>query len=77
MNEYVVTSEGVNTVDFNRIISLNSSAAFLWQKVAGTDFDEKTLVNLLIEEYDVTEEQASGDIKTLIGQLREAGVIDE
>lgn len=77
LKEYIVTSEGTNRVDFNKIISLNSTAAFLWQKVAGTDFNEEALVNLLLEEYEVTMEVAVNDVKNLIDQFREAGILDE
>ena len=30
--EYVVTAEGMQAVDFTKLISLNETAAFLWSK---------------------------------------------
>lgn len=31
--EYVVTAEGMQAVDFTKLISLNETAAFLWRRL--------------------------------------------
>ena len=77
LKEYVVTAEGSGQVNFNKIIALNQTAAFLWEKVSGRDFDESELVRLLLEEYDVTEDVASADVCNLVSKWREAGLIDD
>ena len=38
---YIVVGEG-DTVDFQRVISLNASAAYLWKSVEGREFDADT-----------------------------------
>ena len=73
----MVTAEGSGQVNFNKIIALNQTAAFLWEKVTGRDFNESELVSLLLEEYDVTEDVASADVCNLVLKWREAGLIDD
>jgi len=75
--ESVVIAEGITNIDFNKIISMNESSAFLWEKVSRmADFDEDTLVDLLTEEYEVDRETAAADVHTLIEKWQEAGLIE-
>ena len=74
--EFILVAEGVEAVDFTRMISMNESAAFLWKAVEDKDFDAETLVNLLMEEYDITQEIAKKDVASLLQTWKEAGIID-
>ena len=56
--EFILVAEGLEAVDFSRMISMNESAAFLWKAVEDKDFESETLVNLLMEEYGITQEMA-------------------
>ena len=64
--ENIIVAEGIDNIDFSRIISMNESSAYLWQKVEGKEFDEDELTHLLTEEYEVSEEQARADVKQLM-----------
>jgi len=75
--EYIVTAEGSNLIDFNKILSLNSTAAYLWEKVGNDEFDAKTFQQLLLEKYDVDPETALKDSEAIIESFRKAGVIEE
>jgi hypothetical protein len=75
--ENIIVAEGVENIDFSRIISMNESSAYLWKKVEGQDFTEKDLTNYLTEEYDVDEETAQKDVKTLIAKWLDAGIISK
>ena len=77
LGEHIVAGEGLAQVNFNKIISLNGSAAWLWENVIGKEFTEKDLVDLLLSKYDVTEEVASADVHTFVSNLMEGGVIEE
>ena len=72
--ENIIVAEGVENIDFSRIISMNESSAYLWKKVEGQDFTEKDLTNYLTEEYiGFTSGFIHGDeiiISTIAGQLR-------
>lgn len=76
-NEYILIAEGVETVNFNQMISLNESAAMLWENVDGKDFDTDTLINLLMENYGISLEQAAKDIQPLIQSWKKAGIIED
>lgn len=74
--EHIVTGEGLEQVDFNKLISLNDSAAYLWQEVEGKQFDEEVLASLLMEKYDIPEGQAREDAADLIKSWLGVGIIE-
>lgn len=74
--ENIIVGEGIENIDFSRIISMNESAAYLWSHIKDTDFDEDTLVKLLLDEYEVDEATARADVHTLIQKWLEAGIIE-
>lgn len=74
--ENFIVGEGIENIDFSRIISMNESAAYLWSHIKDTDFDEDTLVNLLLDEYEVDDATARDDVHTLIQKWLEAGIIE-
>ena len=77
-NEYLLIAESVELVNFNAMITLNESAAYLWRNVAEREsFDEQTMVDLLLAEYEVSPEQALEDVRKTIDSWREAKLIVE
>lgn len=74
--EYILVAEGLEAVDFSRMISMNESAAFLWKAVEDKDFESETLVELLLEEYDITRDVAEKDVATLLQTWKEANLIN-
>lgn len=73
--ENIIVAEGVDNIDFSRIISLNESAAYLWKKVQDKDFTAEDLTSLLLDEYDVDEQTATQDAETLLKQWQEAEIV--
>lgn len=76
-NEKVVTTVGFENIDFNKLISLNSTAAFLWEKFVGKEFTVEDLANALTEEYDVDYETAYKDSENLAKSWIENNLVDE
>ena len=76
-DEYIIMYNGTQNVDFNNIISLNSTAAHLWKHVEGMDFNADTLTDFLMENYEVDSETAKRDAEQLIKNWLEAGIIKE
>lgn len=72
--EAIIVGHGIENIDFSKIISLNESAAFLWKKVEGRDFDAEELARLLTEEYDVDEATALRDAQKMVHDWQEAGL---
>ena len=75
--ESIVTPESVAQINFNKMISLNSSAAYLWKSVEGKEFTAETLRDLLLERYDVSEEIAMRDAENIARTWIEAGIAEE
>ena len=74
--ENIIVAEGIANIDYSRIISLNESAAYLWNKVQDTEFTNDTLVKLLLEEYEIDEATARADVEALTKKWFEAGIIE-
>ena len=72
----IVVPIGQASVDFNGIINLNETGAFLWEQLSkGCTYDE--LLGALLGEYDVPEDIARRDIDAFLEIARNADVIDE
>ena len=75
--EYVIVAEGIENIDFSKIINMNESAAFLWKKVDGQDsFTIDDLANFLCQEYEVDEATAKADVTNVVEQWIEAGILE-
>ncbi len=66
---------GNNIADFNGIITLNYTAAFLW-RILKDGAKKADLIELLMKYYDVTKEIAMKDTEMFIQQLGEANILD-
>lgn len=75
--EYIVIGEGISQINFNKMISLNSTAAFLWENVEGKDFTLEDLTKLLTDNYEVEEERAAADAAAIAAKWIEAGIVSE
>lgn len=75
-NEYILVGESMSLINFNKMITLNETAAFLWEEAAKGEFDAGSLCKALCAEYDVTPEQAMTDVTATIDSWKEAGVIE-
>lgn len=75
-DEYILVGESIEQVNFNKMITMNETAAYLWQKVnEGEDFDAAKLAQWLTEEYEVSLEQALTDATKTIESWLNAGII--
>ena len=74
--ENIIVAEGIKNIDFSRIISMNETSAYLWQKIQDQEFDEDLLTSLLLEEYEVDEATARRDVETLVKEWLKAGIIE-
>ena len=72
---YIVVAVGDAVRNFNGIINLNETGAFLWKKLQEGATEEQ-LKEAMLEEYEVQAEIAERDIKAFIDKLNEKGLID-
>ena len=73
--DYILIGESAELIDFNHIITFNEAAAYLWQNVQGKDFDVETLTQLLLDEYDVSEDIAREDAQATMDDWVEIGIV--
>ena len=74
-NEYILVGESMSLINFNKMITLNETAAFLWEQAQQGEFDADKLCKALCAEYDVTPAQALQDVEATLKAWKEAGVI--
>ncbi len=74
--EHVIVGEGLGTIDFGKLISLNETAAWLWNKAGEMgDFDIDSLTAVLCDEYDVTPDEARQDVTKMVKRWLELGIV--
>lgn len=73
--EKFLVAEGVENIDFNQIIALNSTAVFLWEAMGEGEFTVEELVEKLTAEYEVSAAEAKDCIEQLIVDMKKAGII--
>ena len=74
--EFILVGESVELINFNKMITMNESAAYLWREVEHLpEFDAQTLADLLLQEYEVSPEQAIADAKTTLQNWKDAEII--
>lgn len=75
--EKVIVGEGLETINFGKLISVNDTAAMLWQKATELgDFSVEQLADALKEVYEVDHEQALSDVKKLTSKWVAAGLVE-
>ena len=75
--ENIIAAEGLEHINFNKLISLNESAAYLWQELIGKEFTAEDMAQLLIDRYGIGQELALNDSKNLCEAWINAGIAAE
>jgi len=76
--ENVIMGEGLKAIDFRKILTLNESAAWLWNEAkAQGDFTVESLTARLCEEYDVTAEEARSSVADILEKWDKEGVTEK
>lgn len=70
----VVVPAGEGAVNFNGIITLSHTGAFVFGRLR-EEASEQELLSRLLQEYEVDEEQARADLREFLTKLREADLL--
>lgn len=74
-DSYVVVPVNNMSLDFNGIINLNETGAFLFELLQnGADREE--LISMLLDKYEVTEQKAEKDIDLFIEKVKGADILE-
>lgn len=60
----------------SQYIKLNETAALIWQWI-GEELSPNEMLDEMMAKYDVDEAECREDIESLIGSLKEAGLVEE
>lgn len=75
-NRHVVVAVGQASVDFNGLITLNDTGAFIWEELSkDCTYDE--LLKKMLEVYEVDEKTAREGIDSFLETARSADLIEE
>lgn len=72
----VIVGEGIEQINFNKLLTLNDTAAFLWEEAGKGDFTVESLVKALTDNYEVDAETATTDVKQIVDKWFELEVIE-
>lgn len=73
---YIVIAVGEEAVDFNGMINVNETGAFLW-KMLEDGADEAELVSALVREYDIDADTAGDDVAQFVAKLSDGGLLTD
>jgi len=74
--EHLLIPTGAAASSVQGLISLNETGALLYSKLAAGS-DEAELIDALTAEYDVSAEEAAGDVAEFLAQMAELGILME
>ena len=72
---YIVIGVGGDAVNFNGMVTINETGAFLWQ-ILEKGATKEDLLEALLKEYDVEEESAKQDITAFLTNLYNGDLLD-
>lgn len=70
----ILVPVGKTVYDSNGLFILNELGAFLWDRLETAE-SEGQLLQMILDEYEVTEDVAAKDLHTFLENLRELGII--
>lgn len=73
---FVVVPVGEATLEFNGMMNLNETGAFLFEKMID-GISREDLIKALTDEYDVDEKTASEDVDAFITKVEEQDLFEE
>ena len=75
--ENVIVGEGLDAINFGKMLALNETAAWLWQQAqAMGEFTIEALADKLCNEYEVTPDEARRDVAAIIDEWKAVDVIE-
>ena len=75
-DQFILVAEGNAVADFTKMVSMNTSSAYLWEAVEDTDFELATLVDVLVEAYSISREQAEHDAAAVLDDWKRIGIVE-
>lgn len=74
--ENIIIAHGKENINFTKIITLNESAALIWNGVVGKDFSIDDMVGIITDEYEIDEDTARKDCQVMAEEWKNVGFIE-
>ena len=65
-NRYMIVDAVGQNVNLTNVYTLNATAAWVWELAAQGDFTEESLISALCENFEVSTDLATKDIRALL-----------
>ena len=75
--ERIVVMQGRYGVDMTKVIALNETSLWLWNRLQGREFGTDDVRDLLLGEYDVDAETAARDAQAWVARLKTFNLVEE
>ncbi len=75
--QHVVIIQGRNGADMTKIISLNDSSLYLWNRLVGRDFEVEDASVELVAGYGIDKALADRDAQAWCDKLKECSLLEE
>lgn len=74
--QYMIVENSENTINLTNVYTLNGTAAYLWEKIGEEEFTREQLTAWICERYEIDETTASEDVRTLVQEWVELGLVN-
>ncbi len=75
-DQSIVVAVGEASKSFHGMLHLNDTGSFLWEQLEKEKTEEE-LIQVLLQEYEVSRDQAQQGVEKFLNSLREANCIEE
>ena len=72
--EYLLVPIGESSVQFNSLVTMNETGAFIWKKL-DKGMDTEQIAEVLTKEYTISLQQAKNDVIEFINYLKNKSII--
>lgn len=74
----VVVAEGLEAINFGKLVTLNETAAWIWIKATELgEFNAEQLADAVCETYPVERDRALQDVISLLSEWQQIGIIED
>lgn len=72
----IVVPVGGESLNFNGVLTLNESGAFLFSLLQSGDMTKEELTEKIIENYEISKEIAAADVEAFVQKISDAGMME-
>ena len=75
VGEYVLAPAGDRIREFRDVILMNELSAFIWERLQ-SEISRQQLLDSILDEYEVDEATAAGDMDAALEKMMSAGILE-